>query len=1069
MRRHVSLGLAALVLATAIPARGQQQQQQQKPSQKPPQETATAKMTALFALYKQMRQQSDEMDRLFLADRIDQAMDAAERTEELQRGLLARVERDLPDNRELPPTFRSQLSATLRFRADRFEERDDLDAALRLRREAVALEEALRPAGDWQLADARRALKRVETLRALDPEARTELAEARTLNRRVLRLTEQGQWAEALPLATRAVAIRKRLLGAKDIDYAASLSNLAGLLESLGDDTGAEPLYRQAVTITRDAVGERHPRYSQSLNNLAYLHFKMGDDAEAERLFRESLRLVREVLDERHPEYAARLGNLGALRHAHGDDEQAEALLTQALAITRAIFGDRSADTATLLNNLAAVAEARGNRDRAETLYRQSLSIREQLLGPDHPACALSLNNLAELWYSSGDYARAEADFQRALAIQKKAVGEAHPEYARALHNLAGVYHAQGDLARAEPLYRQALEVRTRTLGASHMQTGRSLDALALLEASQGRWHEAAETEDRARRIFRRYTARVLPALSEREQLTFLLTTDSGALGSALSLGLAQRDDPQVARLSAGWVVNGKALAQQALAERTLLGREGRDPALSSVVRRLQEVRARLAGATLAGQAPDRLAEEEQDLASTLGQARGRPGRGDEWVELDAVRNALEPGSVLVEIARVLVYDFHAEGKPSPWTDPRYAAWIIPAAGAGAVRAVDLGPAEPIDAAVAVFRKALRAAPQAIYERGEAAAETELKATLEALAARVLRPLETELAGASRWVISPDAALWLVPWGALTLKDGRYALEEHAIRYVVSGRNLVGPPVALARGPAPPSSGLMLADPDYDLAARPRPQGSGERGTGRLAASPLLTNWPRLPGTAEEAEAIRPGVERYLGAAPVVVTGEGAVEGVVKAIRRPRALVLSTHGFFLPDPPIDRKTLPALVDRPDSARRWLENPLLRCGLVLAGANQREQMTDPNGDDGVLTGLEIVGTDLHGTDLVVLSACETGLGQLRNGEGVSGLRQSFQLAGARAVVATLWPIADEETVALMTPFWNALAAGRDESDALRDAQFAVIRNRRASDQAAHPYFWAAFTLTGPPHP
>jgi CHAT domain-containing protein len=598
-----------------------------------------------------------------------------------------------------------------------------------------------------------------------------------------------------------------------------------------------------------------------------------------------------------------------------------------------------------------------------------------------------------------------------------------------------------------------------------------------------GRWDEADDAVDRERRIVRRHVARELPVLAEAEQLAFLKANDERQLHNALSLAPGQREVAAAVQRSAGWVLNGKATAQEALAQRALLTRDRGNPAAAPIVAQLTSVRQQLAALTLANPRPgqeaerlqqiDRLSTQERALSRQLGQAAGRPARDDPWVAPDEVRRALPSDAVLVEIARFDVAKFHAKALENQFGPPHYAAWLIPPAGRGPVTLVDLGRAEEIEAAVAAVRNAIQPAAVALGDRGEPEVEAELRKPLEALADRVLRPLLPHIGSAKRWVLSPDAALWLIPWAALPLDRDRYAIEDHAINYVVSGRDLVQANTSPARNLA-----YVMADPDFALdAAQARvaalkllPQ-LAKSSSPKLAVRGLPSNFklgkvPRLPGTADEARAITPTLKTYAKVDPIVYTGRWALEAVFKAFRQPRVVVLSTHGFFLEDqheePGKDDGLVPEARGSGPKPVIKSENPLLRCGLLLAGCNRPQE---GDGDDGVLTGLEIVGTDLRGTELIVLSACETDLGEVRNGEGVAGLRQAFQLAGAKTVVATLWQVPDKESARLMTGFFDNLAAGQGKADALRAAQLDLIKARRQRHGAAHPFFWAAFTVTG----
>jgi CHAT domain-containing protein/tetratricopeptide (TPR) repeat protein len=868
---------------------------------------------------------------------------------------------------------------------------------------------------------------------------------AALLNNTAARCHALGENAEARRHAEQALEILREVVGERHLFCASVLNNLGAIHQGLGDLGRAESLFRRAQAIRKELVGTRHPEYANNLNNLANLYLFQGDYARAEPLLVEARKVFQKGHDRNNPDHAAVLYNLGALYWHIGRPARAEPLLREALALHKATKGERHPDVALTLGSLGQVHAELGQAGPAEKSFRQSLEAFDRAGVPRHPWRGISLNGLAGLYRAQGKLDRAESLYRQALAQLGATLGQDHFYCAGVRGNLANLYVRRGDLVRAEDLARQASAGIRRAVGEDHPYHALSLDNLAEVLIGRGRPDEALPLLERSRRIFRRHAERVLPALSEAEQLAFLVAEDAYSFHLALSLGLQRRHDPRTAACSAGWALNGKALTARVLAERTLLARDSSGEA-RQVLDRLLGVRALLARLTLAdptspsaGRALARLAAQEEDLSKELARLGG-PRRGDPWVELDMVRAALPSTAVLVEIVKV-----RPRGKGEGWEAPRYVAWLIPPRTAGAVRVIDLGAAGTVDAAVAAVRQVFRAAPGDIQA----------------------------------WIISPDGALWLVPWEALPLADGRYAVERHAIRYVVSGRHL-------ARPAAPPAPGraLILADPDFDL-----DETEARAELGRLVATePALRSavpsrdaaglrWARLAGTAEEAKRVAPLLRRYTGRPATVYTRKQALEGVVKAARRPRVLVLCTHGLFLegqevrPAPPSwsGRGIFIAPGARPPPASgragRSAENPLLRCGLVLAGANRRGEGSSPSGDDGLLTGREIVGTDLRDTELVVLSACETGLGQVRDGEGVAGLRQAFHLAGARTVAATLWKIPDAETVELVSAYFANLSAGWTRAEALRRAELALIRSLRRRHGTAHPLFWAAFTITG----
>jgi CHAT domain-containing protein/Tfp pilus assembly protein PilF len=960
----------------------------------------------------------------------------------------------------------------------------------------------------WAKGKFREAIPPYETAVALAPRAfGARSKDTANLQNNLAQLyMHTGQYAKAEPLFRTSLQTREDLLGKDHLLVAQGLNNLAELYRHTGRYDEAEPLYRRSLKI-KQAKDARSLTVAFTLNNLALLYKETGRYEQAARSFRRSLDILE--AGKPGPDLATTLDNLAQVYVWLGEDEKAEPLLRRSLRLYEQNLPKDHPDIAVCLNSHAFLYHRQlGQLDRAEPLYLRCLAIQEKRLGENHPNVAQTLENLAVLYQDRGEYPRAERFFLRSLKIRRDRLPADHPDLAQSLNDLGFLYLQMGHLDQAGPLLRESRKRTETKFGPDHPRLTTTLNNLGILRFRQGRpgeaealfqrslkvrekvnshhpevalslgklaqvyaatksWSKALAAADRDLHVLRGYAGRVLSSLPEHEQLTFLHSQLHGEFRTALSLGLARAADAEAAEMSAAWVLNGKGLVHQTLAERVLLSRDGRDEKVAGVVRQLLAVRRRLANLTWQGPAGEggvrrkllaQLAGQEQELSRELGQQTGRPAGANDWVELGRVRQKLPGDAVLVELARFTPRDFQAARKAARRSVSRYVAWVIPAPGRGSIRVIDLGEAGKIEAAVLAARQAIREAPRQLRQQGEPASEKHVRQSLQALSRLLLQPLAGQLGPARRWVLSPDADLWLVPWAALPLADGKYAVEDHDIRYVVSGRDLLGP----GAGTVKTTRALVMADPDYDLGprelraearrlVRDQPRPDGLRGRDHALTLPSV---PRLPGTAAEARAILPGLQKYAGARPRLYTDRQALEGVFKAVRSPRAVILATHGFFLEG-----------TARTSTGPAEQVNPLLRCGLLLAGCNRRNAARGPEEEDGVLTGLEIVGTDLRGTDLVVLSACETGLGKVNVGEGVAGLRQAFQLAGARSVVASLWQVSDRETARLMRDFFAQLAGGRDRADALCQAQRALIKARRGRSRAAHPFFWAAFTLTG----
>ncbi len=518
-----------------------------------------------------------------------------------------------------------------------------------------------------------------------------------------------------------------------------------------------------------------------------------------------------------------------------------------------------------------------------------------------------------------------------------------------------------------------------------------------------------------------------------------------------------------------------------------LLG--GRYPALVSKLHELNALRAQIAQKSLAVPDSQGLEVHQQRLMEwTTRKERLEVELARQIPELNLARQlqaasgetiiqALPRSTALVEFVRFYTCDFHAlraQGE-SKWKATHYAAFVLSAEKPDSVQLFDLGEADEIDEMIARFR-------ESITNETESAAPRQLKlaplppyssvsaSNGDRLRRVIFDSLRSALKDCKRLFLAPDGDLARLPFEVLPTEDGSLLIEQYQISYLTTGRDVLR---FKLESSGQPTSSLVLADPDFDLsessalspgaALQPGPQSRQSRDLDRSSL-----HFARLPGTRKEGETIA----ALLGVQPLL--GEAALESQLKARCSPRILHIATHGFFLPD----QRLLPSkqvLDVRPIAGEAYnklewflgqqVENPLLRSGLALAGANtwNRGGSLPLEAEDGLLTAEDVSVLDLLETELVVLSACETGLGQVHVGEGVFGLRRAFVVAGARTLVMSLWKIPDTHTQELMEEFYSHLLEGRSRVDALRAAQLTM------REKHPQPFYWGAFICQGDPAP
>jgi CHAT domain-containing protein len=962
------------------------------------------------------------------------------------------------------------------------------------------------------------------------------------------RLAIQVDSEEAIAVARRLVPLQRELSGDSHPDVASALEVLAGVAHEFARFDEAGAALREALAIRTKAQGPDHwltvdARYALERNDrlVGLDEARRATYREARRarvqagkltkpyeragrmkLLREALDLAKGALGDSHPEYAQVLdrfaldvfGPAGNPLEQDASRREADALHAQAQALRRRALGERHPDYATSLENRFRCLPIEHDRARTkgEPLLRQALEIRKVTQGERHPVYARALVRLAQLVEAKpmGDVAEAERLCLRAMEIERQVYGPDSQLRLNALGYLTRLYRgSMHDPDRAEPLILEAVRIKRTDLAGErwaddgrwsvplgppmkaegyhtqlfqmanvrHLALGMTLNDLASLYLQKGQFARAARCLDEA-------ISALEGGFEARAAFQHGQYHDGGTARPFqiyLNLALDHRGEMEpgsVYRHVLTW--KGAHL----LRERRL--RQWRErPEMRPLYAELQTVSADVSRMSLRpppegdSAAWERLharMRRKEDLEFELA-ARVRQlirDQGRSTITPEAIRDALGDDVALVDFVDV----FRGYRPEGGGRGLELVAFVVRKD--RPIRLVDLGPVDRLEELVEIWR--------ARVLRGEDNPAAEARALYQ----QMWRPLEPHLTGARTVLVSPDRPIFRVPLVALPGKaPGTFLIEDLAVATVPVPRLL-----AAASPPSPSSRLLLVGDVDFGAAPGPVSSPTTPRAGGqvaRLAARTIRPTFLRpLPGTRREVESIRDQfAATHPGAPWSMLRGAEATEQAFRAaLPGARYVHLATHGFFLSE-------LPSPAAQPTSdvwkSQLGLMNadPSLRSSIALAGANLPPR---PGEEDGIFTALEAQQLDLGGVDLVVLSACETGLGVQAAGEGMVGLQRGFQVAGARTLISTLWSVDDAATAALMDEFYNNLWVRRlSKLEALRQAQIALMRRYdpvqkrlRRGDEVDHPAppagaaapparprpgpvtrpeIWAAFTLSG----
>ncbi len=907
-----------------------------------------------------------------------------------------------------------------------------------------------------------------------------------------------GQFEKAIPFAERRIEKRRAEKGEQSIEYAASLNSLGDLFIRCRRVKEALPYLRKGLDIWKATSHEKDPTLSIPYNTLGLYYFTIGDYRKAEPYYIQALEIRKETMKEENPAIAACLDNLGSTYQKLGDFGKAEKYLLESLELRKKHLGQTHPNVATSCNNVAILFLEMGNFSKSESFYLQAIEIGKKELIPDHPVLAIYNNNLGGLYRVQKKFALAEWYELESLRIRKKNLHENDPDLSVSYNSLGSIYSDIGNFKKAEFYFLKTLENLRLNFSENHIDLAAAKFNLGALANKTKKFRKAENLVLEAFLCRKRVLGDNHPLLAEtammlgdiylnlndykKAEAFFLWANEKNLeqtrryfpfLSSFEKEKFYENIKNQIDRIESFCVENCRKnpalighLYTQKLATKAILlnssqkfkrrFRSINDTSIQKQFHSWEEKTSEIARIYSGSDSlelnqlrglEDQAEKLEKEL-SNLSYAFSELAE-DKNISWKSVQKKLRPEEAAIELVRIR--KFGSLGQILDTSDSDSPTYPIKGLNDTTYYAALIVKPYSKLPDIVLLKDGNQFENKWIhFYRNNISKNISDRISYNIFWKKIGLKLGRKV---KRVFVSPDGIYNSINLNTLINPEtGKYLLDELEIRMVTNTREL------LKRGPSKSNAAFacLVGYPDYNAGKeKPKEMLPGKEECSqdfRGSAFGRNDSYSRLPGTKVEVEIISKLMIKKGWQVESFIGGQ-ALEESVKETKKPRVLHIATHGFFKSDYSTG------------------SNPLLHSGLLLAGANktlagEENEMSE----DGILTAYEAMNLNLDNTDLVVLSACETGLGEIKNGEGVYGLQRAFKVAGAKSIIMSLWKVDDEATQELMVSFYKhwlgeAVGEGRQTANGNSKRSAFLKAQKELKAKYPNPYYWGAFVMVG----